>query len=215
MRVVRSLVALAGLTLCMLAKPSEAGTLEVRFALGGGQISLAVAGFGSSNLQTMFTGTARVVLMGVDALGEITDRTATASLLDVDVLVNLTIPVLGGTFPFRFNQVAPVTGPFDGTTLGIPPQGLRIRSTNAAGGMADSSNQMSLAVQLALLDTSGASQLILNSLLSGQGSSLRFDIVGREVSRNFVPEPAEIALIAIGVTLLLGSWIIRAGRRWV
>lgn len=90
MRVVRSLVALAGLTLCMLAKPSEAGMLEVRFALGGGQISLAVAGFGSSNLQTMFTGTARVVLTGVDALGEITDRAATASLFDVDVLVNLT-----------------------------------------------------------------------------------------------------------------------------
>src|SRR5262245_20717163 len=89
------------LTLWTLASSSEAGTLEIRFALGGGQIAVANAGIGASDPQTMFTGTARVVLTGVDRLGAITDPAATASLLDVDVQATLRVPALGGAFPFR------------------------------------------------------------------------------------------------------------------
>ncbi len=195
---------IVGLLLWSLAGSGRAGTLDVQFALGGGQITAAAGGL-ISNTETMFTGSARVVLTGVDSLGAITAPSATASLRDLAVQLTFTFGA-GVAAPFQFALARPVTGSFDGATLGIAPMGLTLRGINGRGSSLDFTNRMALALQLSALDMSGAGRLVLNSILQADTvgfTAVQFNVVGSEVSRRFsAPEPPEIALAALGLALL-------------
>jgi hypothetical protein len=185
---------LVGLTLWILADSSPAGTLDVQFTLSG-QVSVSL-GFNSTPGST--TGMARVVLTGVDSSGMITGPGATGTLRDVTVQTSL-MPI----GPFTFSQLAPATGPFDGAAVSIAPMTFTVRSLNGtSGAMADFSNQLAFAAQLASLGTPGAAQLMLNVTVGPDIVMTRFSLLGREVSRSFVPEPSQIGLLAMSLGLL-------------
>src|SRR5262245_48954984 len=117
----------AGLTLWILAGSSLAGTLEVQFALGG-QLSVSL---GLISEPGSTSGTARVVLTGVDSLGALSGPSATASLRDLTLQTTL-----APTGVFRFSQVAPVTGAFDGAMFGVAAGSLTFLGVNPVGAMA-------------------------------------------------------------------------------
>jgi hypothetical protein len=196
---------LAGLALWILAGSSLAGTLDVQFALEG-QVAVSL-GFVSTPGST--TGTAHVVLAGVDSFGAITGPSASATLRSLTLQTTLS-----SVGPFQFFQLEPVTGPFDGASFGITPMGVTFRGVNGiSGAMADFTNQIAFAVQLASLGTPGAGQLTFNGALGAGSIAVQFDLVGREVSRSFsTPEPYEIGLVAMGLALIaaVSAWRTRA-----
>jgi hypothetical protein len=199
----------AGLTLWILAGSSLAGTLEVQFALDG-QVMVSLGLFSPPGSTS---GTARVVLNEVDSVGAITGILAPASLQDLTLQTTLN-PV--GVF--RFSQVAPAAGAFDGAKFGIEGGLLTFLGVNPFGTMAPFSNQLAFAVGLASVGTAGAARLMFDATLNGAGNgagaAIRFALTGREVSRRFVPEPGPIGLVAVvlGAISALLPWI-RARQR--
>lgn len=187
--------ALAGLTLWILAGSSWAGTLDVQFSLSG-QVNVSL---GFNSVPGTTTGMARVVLTGVDASGMITAPSASASLSDLSVATSLT--TVG---PFSFSQLGSATGLFDGAAFSIAAMAFTVRGLNGtSGAMADFTNQVSFAVQLASLGTPGAAQLMLNATVGPNAVMTQFILTGREVSRTFAaPEPAEIGLVVMSLAML-------------
>ena len=175
----------------------------MQFALSG-QVAVSL-GFTSTPGST--TGAARVVLTGVDAFGAITDASATATLRDLTVQTTLSTVA-----PFSFAQQGQATGTFGGMAFSVAPMGLTLRGVNGtSGATADFMNQLAFAVQVSSLGTAGAGQLMFNATVGPNAVLTQFSLLGREVSRSFAPEPAEIGLVALGLALL--GWILRARRR--
>lgn len=194
---VPTLAALGGLMIWSLAGPSLAGTLTLDFGLSGdvdSPIGRSVPGSA--------TGTARVVLTGVDALGLVTDPSATATLQDLSVQASLGV-IVG---VFQFSQLAPVTGIFDGTTLGIPAGALTLMGVAPFGGSGTFTNQAAVAVLLTSLGD--AAQVMLSGAVGTASTGMvTFDLVGRQVARNFsAPEPPEMCILMLGLgTLAAGT----------
>jgi hypothetical protein len=208
---------LVGLSIWALAASSLAGTLQVQFALSG-QVVVSpsmVSTPGST------TGLATVVLTGVNSFGAITDRNATATIL------GLTLQAGFSAGPLQFSQKGPATntffigaatdllGPGAGAAFGIAPAGLTLQLTRGLVGGINFTNQMAVAVQIASIGMSGASQLMFSGSFGPSDVTAQFNLLGREVARNFaaVPEPVESGLLATGLALIAaGTWIFR-GRR--
>ena len=212
---------LIALTLWMLASPSAAGTLAIDFAFDQGQ-----AGFGAffptdgfANA-TSFSGTARIVLTGVDSRGAITAPRPMAALQGLGLQLNFSAssPPEPAVESAQFSQVSAAAGSFDGTTLRLPARAFsfqaRLPPLTGPGVFASSE----AILDVFFLNRPGAAQL----LLRGGGTSgtnsmllLTFDVEGREVARTFsAPEVPEIGLLGIGL-LLLGTQVARRRRPWL
>lgn len=206
---------LMALTLWMLASPSAAGTLAIDFAFDQGQ-----AGFGtffpvvSFANATSFSGTARIVLTGVDSLGAITAPMPTAALqgLSLQLSFSASSPPTPAVESAQFSQVSAAAGTFDGTTLRLPARAFsfqaRLPPLTGPGVFASSE----AVLDLFALNRPGAAQLLLRAGGTAGSTSLlllTFDVEGREVARTFsAPEVPEMGLLGIGL-LLLGAQVAR------
>ena len=121
------------------ATPSNAGTLTVDFDLTGSTLMLGTllnvadnngVGMPAGNPGTQVTGTARVVLTGVDASGAIIDPSmagGSISGLGVNFTLNQPIvvngmPIAGANLvgPISITQMGMASGAFDGAALTLP-----------------------------------------------------------------------------------------------
>jgi hypothetical protein len=192
----------------------------VQFSLGG-QVAVSP---GMVSTPGSINGMATVVLTGVDSLGAITDPSASA-------LLNFSLQASFPGGPLQFNQLTPgaggtlvagassdLLGPVAGATFGIAPNGVVFQLFNGLVGPINFTNQMAIAVQLASLGVSGASQLMFNGSIGSSGPTgvtAQFSLLGSEVARTFAaaPEPAESGLLAAGLALFAaGAWLFRATR---
>jgi hypothetical protein len=206
----------------MLASPSAAGTLTIDVALDGGQVELiGFSVFGTTFLKpASFSGSARIVLTGVDSLGALTAPSATGSLQALRLQLDFPPSNPGPAFTSaHFSQIGVAAGGFDGAMLRLAATDLAFEvelPPLSGSGFLPGSSDASLA--LLGLAMPGAAQLALRgSAGSAAGGNmlpfiLNFDVRGREVARSFsAPEAPELGLLCLGL-VLLGAQVARRSR---
>lgn len=161
--------------------PARAGTLAIDFDLS----SSVFTAFGAARIADgaggAFTGSATVVLTGVNALGIATGMSAGGSLSSLRLDVQLALPlVVGGTAtvmltgPVSFRQMGSASGPFDGQAVVVPTAQAMLRFTSDVGCVGAACS----AVQAALFR---APRLVVDDLLAN-AAPLAFGLAGLDAA---------------------------------
>jgi hypothetical protein len=211
--------------------PALAGLLELDFAVDEGRISFGQSSPLVAGITTDFTGTAKLVLTGVDAQGMLTAPMASATLsslaLQVPLVIGLQPPPAMPSFEFvgtaNFTLQRPAMGSFDGASLQLSQNALEVQALGSFPCKGSGCPVGTLLIDqtlrngiranfpLSSLDVPRSARLNIGVELDGSLRA-RFDIFGREVGRRFsVSEPFPVGMLALG-GIALGGLAVRRRR---
>ena len=186
--------------LCLMPGASFAGTLRINLTLDGSQILLGVPGQIVASGQNV-VGNASVSLVGVSSVGALTGAMPIGSLGGLTLQLTFTAPGNPPAMAF-LSQERGATGAFDGGSFRFAPGVLSLQARTSVRGAAFTvRNLMTVQPSVFSLDSPGDALLSLSAFLPGVASPLavQLNLTGREVSRSFVPEPSELAGLALGL----------------
>jgi hypothetical protein len=219
----------AALGIALLAATPSQASLVLDFDLSS--TTLAFGGLEVSNgMGATVSGSARIVLEGVDSRGVIIDRTAQGTLSGLDLTFNLNRPIVAGldatlVGPIRISQIGIITGAFDGVNLRLPATGFTANlstNVNCVGAQCPLISQVAMImfpiVQNLNFSNPADQNFGLTGLATGQAmlqGLVMANNSGLAVSLNLrgtAPEPVEAGLLVLGVLALCGAAAVRGSR---